>query len=282
MYSDHEESPKVQQQDPSGPAAMSQYSNKVNFTVCVSPLNIAYNNHRQLIEWIEVNRLLGAERFVFYNYSTGSDASAVLRRYEQEGVVRVVQWHLLMPVDVWPPVVPRVEPAIYYFGQVAALNECLYRNSLSSRFIVFQDVDEILVPRRRLTWLQMIADVSPKRSGGSGGNFLTNSSSDVIYASAYIVRSTFFRHDWGNDTNVTLPDQDLTAKIRRLQPSTLVKLTREGEIFPHYVRSKYIAFSEAVLSVGIHSIDTSISPERSIVSIYLSTRTDSLFNGKYF
>jgi len=43
----------------------------VNYTVCVTPLNFRYNNYQQLVETIEVNRMLGAAHFVFYNYSTG-------------------------------------------------------------------------------------------------------------------------------------------------------------------------------------------------------------------
>ena len=43
----------------------------VNYTVCVTPLNFRYNNYQQLVETVEVNRMLGAGHFVFYNYSTG-------------------------------------------------------------------------------------------------------------------------------------------------------------------------------------------------------------------
>ena len=45
---------------------------EVNFTVCFAPLNRNYDNQFQLIETVELNRMFGAQRFVIYNYSTGS------------------------------------------------------------------------------------------------------------------------------------------------------------------------------------------------------------------
>jgi len=123
-------------------------SPEVNFTVCVPPPHNHFNDYRRLVEMIEVNRMFGAQRLVFYNYSTGPDVATVLRRYESEGLVSVIPWRIPLLVDTWPPGEPPVKPEIHYFGQVAALNDCLYRNMFTSRYIVFTDLDELLVPRR--------------------------------------------------------------------------------------------------------------------------------------
>jgi len=77
--------------------------------------------------------MFGADRFVFYNYSTGSHVTTHLRRYATEGVVSVLPWRVPVAVDVWPPD-PKQEPEIHYFGQLAALNDCLYRVMFRARF----------------------------------------------------------------------------------------------------------------------------------------------------
>ena len=109
----------------------------VNFTVCVTPLNYRYNNYQQLVEMIEVNRMFGAGHFIFYNYSSGPFVQTFLDSYRQEGLVSVLPWSLPFTVDVWPPQRELV-PAIHYFAQLAALNDCLYRSAdILLRFLLY-------------------------------------------------------------------------------------------------------------------------------------------------
>jgi len=76
---------------------------EVEFAVCVTPFNFAYNNVHQLVEMIELNRLLGARRFTFYNFSTGVDVDKYLRvAYDVTDDITVIPWHVPLAVDVWP------------------------------------------------------------------------------------------------------------------------------------------------------------------------------------
>jgi len=87
--------------------------------------------------------MFGADRFVFYNYSTGSNVTTHLHRYGDEGVVwAAVPWRVPVAVDMWPPD-PMHEPEIHYFAQLAALNDCLYRVMFRARFVVLADLDEV-------------------------------------------------------------------------------------------------------------------------------------------
>ena len=72
-------------------------------TVCVPPLHFRYNRVNKLVETVEANRLFGAQRFIFYNYTAGRDVTRVLRGYEAEGLATVVPWPLPLRVNVWPP-----------------------------------------------------------------------------------------------------------------------------------------------------------------------------------
>ena len=74
-----------------------------NFTVCVTALNYRYSRAYELVEMVELNRVLGAERFTFYVNSVGDNVAQVLRWYQRQGLVELVPWDLPVNVDHWPP-----------------------------------------------------------------------------------------------------------------------------------------------------------------------------------
>lgn len=199
------------------------------FTVCVSPLNYRYSKAYELVEMIELNRILGAEYFVFYNYSTDSNVDRVLEYYKEQGLVEVLKWNLPMKVDTWPKKKEPVE--IHYFAQLAALNDCLYRNMYLSKYVVFQDLDEFIIPRKHLTWSDMI-EALPKGAG------------------AYIFRCFFFRKEWPDTTK----DFEGKDKAQKYKMNTLLKQKRESKLLGKSHRSKYIVDPKQIDTVGIHNI----------------------------
>ena len=42
-----------------------------------------------------------------------------------------------------------------YNGQSAAIQDCLYRQMASSRYVVFSDLDEFVVPRHLANWTEL-------------------------------------------------------------------------------------------------------------------------------
>ncbi|XP_071173825.1 glycosyltransferase family 92 protein F13G3.3-like isoform X2 [Mytilus edulis] len=199
------------------------------FTVCVSPLNYRYSKAYELVEMIEFNRILGADYFVFYNYSTDSNVDRVLEYYKEQGLVEVLKWNLPMKVDTWPKKKEPVE--IHYFAQLAALNDCLYRNMYLSKYVVFQDLDEFIIPKKHLTWSDMMEGL-PKGSG------------------AYIFRCFFFRKEWP-DTTKNFEGKD---KAQKYKMNTLLKQKRESKVLGKSHRSKYIVDPKQIDTVGIHNI----------------------------
>ncbi|XP_069114137.1 beta-1,4-galactosyltransferase galt-1-like isoform X3 [Argopecten irradians] len=202
---------------------------KWQFTVCVTPLNFRYSKAYELVEMIEMNRILGADHFVFYNYSTHENVDKVLNYYIDIGLVEVVQWHLPMRVDVWPKVKGHTTE-IHYFGQLGSLNDCLYRNRYKSQYLVYQDLDEFIFPYKHKNWSEMI-DSLAKRN-------------------VYMFRNTFFRKDW-NDTDTMFEGKDLA---KRYKSTILLKTMREAKIFGLRQRSKYIINPRKVDTVGIHNV----------------------------
>ncbi|KAL3860131.1 hypothetical protein ACJMK2_010296 [Sinanodonta woodiana] len=225
---------------------MTEYQNKRNFSICVTPLNFQYSRAYELVEWMTLNRMHGADHFTFYNYSSADNVKKVIDLFSMRGLAEIVDWKLPMQVDTWPPSYTPVE--IHYFAQLAALNDCFYRNRLKSQYIVFIDLDEFIVPRSNDTysWDAML-------------RLLPNSS-------VYRFRNTFFRKEWPSlnlsdpkyidllktQNSIVTPSKIDAAKKYGLV--TLLKLQREDKIFPIGSRSKQIVHSSAIETIGIHHV----------------------------
>jgi len=210
---------------------------RATFTVCVSPLNKHYDDIHSLVEFIEMNLILGADKIVFYNHTTGPRLDRYLSHYVSIGVVDVIPWKIPVAVDPDPPD-PRIAPEIHYFGQVVALNECLYRYMYSSRYLVYTDLDEIIVPRSHDSWRGMMKHLDRLRTGSTRSRGTRG---------AFLFRNAFFRIDWPDEGADRSADEQLRLK-------TLLKLRREDEIWPFYQRTKYILVPKAVLQIGIHYV----------------------------
>ena len=207
---------------------------KKPFTVCVCPLNFRYNKIHELVEMIEMNRLLGATGFTFYNQNSSDLVQSVLKTYIDDGLVKVLNWTLPIKVDTWPPS-GGVE--MHYFAQVLAQNDCLYRNRHFFNYGVFSDLDELIVPHKYGSWSELI-------------NFMPPKSPQNLRVAAYIFRNTFFYKHWPDD-NETSSDHN----IKRFNITSQLKTKRENLIFRAYQRSKYIAHLGRVVSLSVHSVD---------------------------
>ncbi|XP_071354635.1 uncharacterized protein [Trachinotus anak] len=118
-----------------------------NFTVCISNLFDDYNNVLQFAQTLEMYRLLGVDRVVIYNTSCGPDLERLLQSYSQEGFVEMVPWPInkyLKPSHGWH--FSEHGGDLHYFGQLTTLNECIYRSMERSRYVLLNDIDEIIMP----------------------------------------------------------------------------------------------------------------------------------------
>ncbi|XP_024133628.1 uncharacterized protein LOC112149878 [Oryzias melastigma] len=121
--------------------------NELNFTVCISTLFGDYNNVLQFAQTLEMYRLLGVNRVVIYNTSCGPELNRLLKFYSQEGFVEMVPWPIdkyLNPSRGWN--FAEHGGDLHYFGQITTLNECIYRSMERSRYVLLNDIDEIIMP----------------------------------------------------------------------------------------------------------------------------------------
>ena len=209
-------------------------SDRKKFSVCVSPLFGGYNSTSNIIQWIELNRVLGADLFVFYNFSTGKNVDKVLEFYSGKGLVKVIPWN----VSKFRPAGKKHE--LSYVGQTVALNDCLMRVKPVSEFVVNIDLDEVIVPHGGLTTWRDIVNKYP----------------DVA---VYNFRSSFFRLNWKN-TDKDFARKDIAEKFKI---SFLLKLDREVKIFPPSDRTKYFAKTDVADSLIVHKVYGTTSPHKS-------------------
>lgn len=116
------------------------------FSVCVPPL-FGKLNVLQFVEFLELNRLLGARHFTFYKFRVSREISRVLTFYEEAGLARSLPWNLPAPNDVW------------HKGQSLAVGDCLFRNMHVFDYVAFHDLDEFMVPRKVSSWRDLLDTV---------------------------------------------------------------------------------------------------------------------------
>ncbi|XP_028996032.1 beta-1,4-galactosyltransferase galt-1-like isoform X2 [Betta splendens] len=134
-----------------------------NFTVCISALFGGYNNVLQFAQTLEIYRLLGVGRVVVYNNSGGPELSRLLHSYSQEGLVELVQWPIhnyLNPSHGWRLSVHGGD--LQYYGQLVALNECIYRSMERSRYVLLNDIDEIIMPYQHDNLTSLMDTLQPQ------------------------------------------------------------------------------------------------------------------------
>lgn len=192
------------------------------FAVCVKPLHYHFNRAMQLIEFIELNRILGVTHFTFYNHTIGPEVDCVLRDYARRGIVTLLPWQHLEMVS---------QKEIRTEGLFAAINDCLYRNMYRYRYVLMIDIDEFIVPHRNATLTDVMRE-SLRRI-------------DTSKAGSFSFMNSFYYLQWPDDSNA----RELPVSLVTLQ-----KTQRRAKFHPHKQRSKCIVVPRHVVEMGNHFV----------------------------
>ena len=190
------------------------------FTMCVPPLFGHVNIHK-LIEFIEASHLVGAEHIYFYNFKIEEDVMNLLKYYVSLGLVTVVNWQI-------PDMIDRV---IWYHGQIIGIQDCLYRNMAWSDYVMFNDIDEVLVTHRDSSWEDLVrVEDSPSLA-------------------AFQFHSAFFPvveadHGTPHQDLLLLSSTTRTESLSKIRTKCLVKPTNIFEKGIHHVSKPITAFME--------------------------------------
>ena len=197
------------------------------YTTCVPTMH-NYTSHNQLVDFIETNRIFGANHFIIYNTTSSGMVDKYLSYYIKKKIVTIIQWNLPIP-----------QKDIHYFGQLASIADCLYRNIYQSKYIAFMDLDEVIVPRK----------------GSNGDQILLMTGKPWFHQKGgYKVRCNFHQPcDNFNSITSQLPP-DLKIKAVGLEINSVLLQSADRVILPSNHRAKVIVDSRAVTIMGIHNV----------------------------
>ncbi|KHJ85294.1 hypothetical protein OESDEN_14983 [Oesophagostomum dentatum] len=108
-------------------------------TICLPFLFGDRYSGKSLVEFMELNRILGVHHVVVYlnDTSMSDNLLKVIDFYEANNFLEVIRLAIpLAPEQIW------------YHGQLVAITDCLYRQVGTSRFVAFHDLDEFLIPQQ--------------------------------------------------------------------------------------------------------------------------------------
>ncbi|XP_067659510.1 uncharacterized protein [Haliotis asinina] len=195
---------------------------KRRLTRCFSALHSNFSNTLQLIQTLEISLMFGVDHFIVYNYSIHESAMNVLKHYRDLGVLDILPWD-----------VPVNQTEIHYFAQLAAIQECIYRNLHVSEYILTGDTDEVYIPKVYSDTSRMIADNLRGRPS----------------CSCLIVRSTFFPlnlHPYVG--NFSLKQEAERLNLTYVLHTSRLRINNPGD------RSKLIIKPTGVEIGGIHAV----------------------------
>lgn len=97
---------------------------------CLSP--IFGSPKIDLTESMALHKTIGIDSATFYVQN-----DEMIKKLNKIDWIKAVKWSVPVPLE-----------DIHYHGQCAAMNDCLYQNMFSAKYMVFTDLDEIFLPRR--------------------------------------------------------------------------------------------------------------------------------------
>uniref|UniRef100_UPI003AAFC590 uncharacterized protein n=1 Tax=Centroberyx gerrardi TaxID=166262 RepID=UPI003AAFC590 len=142
------------------------------FTVCLSTM-FNFTNVLQLVQSMEVLKLLGVSRVVVYKTSCSPDTQRLLDYYIHTGFMEVIPWSKLSKLlNVSPGWQREIDPGdLHYYGQIPALNDCVYRYMYQSKYLALHDMDELILPQSVDSWREMLPLLEQKHGADFGYMF---------------------------------------------------------------------------------------------------------------
>lgn len=185
--------------------------------LCVRPM-FNYTDVFRIAEFIAYYEAIGVSHFSFYIY----DASEHIVSYFQE--IQLKNYS----IEILPWSLPGQLQHMWAKGQLASINDCIYRQMQSLMYVIVVDLDEFVTPRQ----VMHIQEVLEKQD------------IPTKHSASFVFRSCCFCAEYKQDI---LPSVILPF-------TTQISIRRESYIYPFLVRSKYIVKPSKTLVAGVHNV----------------------------
>ncbi|KAK8400303.1 hypothetical protein O3P69_003179 [Scylla paramamosain] len=170
---------------------------KQNFAICVKGMTFSDDVSVRLVEWLELQFLLGVDKVFLYNFEIHPNITKVLKFYESQGKVVLKSLTLageqpiirgLVELYLNTKVMHKLQQ------EVIPYNDCLYRNMNLYKFIVLIDTDEVIMPRTVPGWKELLKQMAPQVMMGEGHPYASYYARNV-----YFLDSMQDKHRWAMD-----------------------------------------------------------------------------------
>ncbi|KAH8385176.1 hypothetical protein KR200_011429 [Drosophila serrata] len=170
---------KVNGTSSSNSSSLSSSSGNLNFGVCVKGFDFPYFDlSERLIEWFELQRLLGASKIYAYMYDVHPAVQRVLDYYQRTGYLELRPLTLAngMPrLRHYQHLLLQKRKLEKRLNELIPYNDCFYRNLYRHDFLVNVDIDEVIMPKGdSRNWQQLVHKVyqeEEKKGGKCSGRF---------------------------------------------------------------------------------------------------------------
>lgn len=157
---------------------------KRNFGVCVKESDFMNDQSMQIIEWVEILLLLGAEKIFVYVIKLHPNVIKTLKYYESLGKVEVEM--MRHPKELTSTNESKITQMQQNQNEIIPLNDCFYKHLFEFEFLIPIDIDEFVLPVKKSdkTWSDLMDREIEKRK-----------KENLDLFSGYSVRNVFFLSD---------------------------------------------------------------------------------------
>ena len=209
---------------------------KKEFAVCVKCLyNIRDDFVVRLVEWLELMSLLGADKVFFYYKVEKTDNLKFLNlvnQYVEKGLVDFSYYSSPNAPLGLSGKIKRNKPI-----EMITRNDCLYRNLYRYKYVVVLDPDEVIVPRYKSNWRDLLQSVEKQIS-----DHKQRPVSTFIFRNVYFMDDMLDSYLKSRNTN----SEDIILN------STIQQLPNHMHMLRHVIRSNILDTSHMK---SIHKTD---------------------------
>ncbi|XP_044759848.1 uncharacterized protein LOC123317399 [Coccinella septempunctata] len=141
--------------------AYNDTSRRLNFTICVKPLVFNEDISEGLLQWIQINEILGAQKINIYYHLVNDRTKGILEWLQTNG--KKIEVFYFEPIEgsIYPDGSEMDAEMVWQRRkyEVAAYNDCFYKN-LNSDYVIPLDIDEIIVPKQENNWKDLFDTIS--------------------------------------------------------------------------------------------------------------------------
>ncbi|XP_046545528.1 uncharacterized protein LOC124255679 [Haliotis rubra] len=229
-----------------------------NITRCCKPFGNNYSNLTQLIWNIELSRIFGIDKFIFYLCSQSNDAVRILQEYEAEGIVELRNFTLpASPIQNYTQ-------GYVHWSQISTLHDCRLSQIGTAKYVIYHDFDEIVVPRKHKSLVDLADELMNKSTDGqeATGALLFRNVYYPLFANRTTVDFPLKQHALRYDIHPLLYVTRKKASRVTRSPKSMIIPDAVEEMSVHYVRQFRPGYQTQVVKQSLANLHHYRNPKQ--------------------